>query len=107
MGRPVDDNDFDRYEAEAREEAAAYEEWMESMHCASATRSLPLILADPWIRACPRTSEEIEAAFCLEQIIGGMPHGAERGYLHSVLSEAGYLPSGDTENPAWAWSEGN
>ena len=103
----MDDHYFDRYEAEAREEAAAHEEWMESMHCASATRSLPLILTDPWILECPRTSDEIEAALCTDQIIAGVPHGEERAYLHGFLREAGYSPSGDAENPTWTRSEGN
>ena len=103
IGCPVDDHDFDRHEAEAREEAAAYEEWMESMHCSSATRSLPLLLTDPWIQECPRTSEEIEAAFCTDLIIGGVPHSGARAYLHGFLREAGYLPSDDSDNPSWTW----
>lgn len=91
---------------EAQEEAARYEEWMESMHYGRTSPSLPLMLNDPWIRDCPRTTDEIEAAFCTDQIIGGMPHGEERGYLHAILREAGYLPSGDTDNPTWTHVQG-
>jgi hypothetical protein len=97
----VDDHQFDQYEDQAREEAAAREEWMESMHRASATRSLPLLLTDPWIRECPRTSNEIEAAFCTDLIIGGVPHHGARAYLHGFLREAGYQPSDGSDNPTW------
>ena len=103
----MDDHQFDRYEDQAREEAAAREEWMESMHCRSATRSLPLILTDPWIKECLRTSDEIGAAFCTDWIIGGVPTSEERTYLNSFIRAAGYLPSDDSDNPAWTWSADN
>jgi hypothetical protein len=101
----VDELQFDRYEAEAREEAAAYENWMEHMNCASASRSMPLILNDPWIKETPRTSDEIEAAFGTDWIIGGVPSGMERAYLNGLIRAAGYLPSDASDNPSWTWSE--
>jgi len=96
----VDDHYYDYCESEARNEAAAHEEWMQYT---STPRSLPLMLNDPWLKECPRTSDEIEAAFCADQIIGGVPACEERAYLNGFIRDAGFLPSDDSDNPSWTW----
>lgn len=74
------------------------------MQYVSTPQSLPLMLNDPWLKECPRTSDEIEAAFGTDCIIGGVPSCEERAYLNSFICDAGYLPSDDGDNPTWTWN---
>ena len=102
----MDDHYFDYCEAEAREEAAAREEWMGTVHYASGTPPLSLRFRnDPWMRECPRTSEEIEGNYGTDYLLGGVCSCEEVAYFHSFIRAAGYVPSDDSDNPTWTWSE--